>query len=114
MSQTCPCCRQPLPPISDLTVDQAGILVRNGRFASLTRQEFSVFEDLRSSFPRLRSQEQLLTSLYWDRPEEPEVKIIDVFICKIRKKIDPLGLQIQTIWGRGYRFVPVATTGDGE
>jgi two-component system cell cycle response regulator CtrA len=36
---------------------------------------------------------------------EPEIKIIDVFICKLRKKIaaatggDP---QIETVWGGGY------------
>ena len=36
--------------------------------------------------------------------DEPELKIIDVFICKLRKK---LGLAcgdsyIETVWGRGY------------
>lgn len=32
-------------------------------------------------------------------------KIIDVYICRIRKKIKPLGLEIHTIWGEGY-FIP--------
>lgn len=115
MTENCPCCRQPIPEIVDLTVDQTGFLVRNGRFAALTRQEFSLFEDLRAAFPRMRSQEQLLDALYWDRPNEvPELKIIDVFVCKLRKKIKPLGLQIQTIWGQGYRFVPVATMGTAK
>ena len=37
--------------------------------------------------------------------DEPEVKIIDVFICKLRKKLaNASGGKdyIQTIWGRGY------------
>ena len=37
--------------------------------------------------------------------DEPGLKIIDVFICKLRKKLDALsGGQnyIQTAWGRGY------------
>jgi len=37
--------------------------------------------------------------------EEPELKIIDVFICKLRKKIaDACSGQhyIETVWGRGY------------
>jgi two-component system cell cycle response regulator CtrA len=38
--------------------------------------------------------------------DEPEVKIIDVFICKLRKKIEKLsaegGTCIETVWGRGY------------
>jgi transketolase len=38
--------------------------------------------------------------------DEPEVKIIDVFICKLRKKIEKImpdgGGCIETVWGRGY------------
>jgi two-component system cell cycle response regulator CtrA len=37
--------------------------------------------------------------------DEPELKIVDVFICKLRKKIADLsgGLNfIETVWGRGY------------
>ena len=34
----------------------------------------------------------------------PEPKIVDVFVCKLRKKIAPLGLTIETIWGQGYRI----------
>jgi len=36
--------------------------------------------------------------------DEPEVKIIDVFICKLRKKLARAGAGklITTIWGRGY------------
>lgn len=32
----------------------------------------------------------------------PEIKIIDVFICKLRRKLKPWGIQIETYWGRGY------------
>jgi two-component system cell cycle response regulator CtrA len=37
--------------------------------------------------------------------DEPELKIIDVFICKLRKKLDSAsgGINfIETVWGRGY------------
>ena len=37
--------------------------------------------------------------------KEPEVKIIDVFICKLRKKLAEAagaGSQIETVWGGGY------------
>jgi two-component system cell cycle response regulator CtrA len=37
--------------------------------------------------------------------DEPELKIIDVFICKLRKKIARLNAgihYIETVWGRGY------------
>jgi len=36
--------------------------------------------------------------------DEPELKIIDVFICKLRKKLAVAGADnlIGTVWGRGY------------
>jgi two-component system cell cycle response regulator CtrA len=37
--------------------------------------------------------------------DEPELKIIDVFICKLRKKLATAALGknfIETVWGRGY------------
>lgn len=39
---------------------------------------------------------------------ETEPKIVDVFICKLRKKLRPLDITIGTIWGRGY-FIPPAS-----
>lgn len=109
----CPCCGRPLPDLPDLIVDPAGFLVRNGRFARLTWQEFTLFEAMRNRPGRVRSKEQLLAALYALRHdgEVPEIKIIDVFICHLRKKLAPLGLEIQTLWGHGYRFVPIATNG---
>ena len=41
--------------------------------------------------------------------DEPELKIIDVFICKLRKKLaDASGGKsyIETVWGRGYALRP--------
>ncbi|TPM41566.1 winged helix-turn-helix domain-containing protein [Mesorhizobium sp. B2-3-4] len=34
--------------------------------------------------------------------DEPEIKIVDVFVCKIRKKLKPFGVTIATVWGQGY------------
>jgi two-component system cell cycle response regulator CtrA len=49
---------------------------------------------------------QLLTAVMADRvqEEEPEMKIIDVYICKIRNKLKPFGIESETMWGRGYRL----------
>jgi DNA-binding response OmpR family regulator len=53
--------------------------------------------------------EGLLSAVYYDRPPKgwPELKIINVFVCKIRNKLRKLncGIQIETIWGQGYRIV---------
>jgi two-component system cell cycle response regulator CtrA len=52
----------------------------------------------------LCSREFLLTSLYGHLPpdDEPEIKIIDVYACKLRKKLKPFGIEIGTKWGQGY------------
>jgi two-component system cell cycle response regulator CtrA len=45
-----------------------------------------------------------MASLYhlYSDGDLPEPKIIDVFICKMRKKLKPFGIKIKTIWGQGY------------
>jgi two-component system cell cycle response regulator CtrA len=56
---------------------------------------------------RLMSKEQLLDGMYvCGVDDEPQLKIVDVFVCKARKKIAPYGLSIDTVWGRGYRMPP--------
>lgn len=34
--------------------------------------------------------------------DEAEIKIVDVFLCKLRKKLAPFDIGIETIWGVGY------------
>jgi two-component system cell cycle response regulator CtrA len=54
---------------------------------------------------RVLSKEALLRSMYDSRcaaDEIPELKIVDVFICKIRRKLKPYGISIETSWGNGY------------
>lgn len=45
----------------------------------------------------------IMHALYIGRVDvEPEMKIVDVFVCKLRKKLKPFGVEIATIWGQGY------------
>ena len=54
---------------------------------------------------RRLTKEMFLNHLYGGM-DEPELKIIDVFICKLRKKLSPEATggenYIETVWGRGY------------
>lgn len=34
--------------------------------------------------------------------EETEIKIVDVFVCKVRAKLKPFDVEIETHWGTGY------------
>lgn len=51
---------------------------------------------------------QLMSAILADRlpGKEPESDIVKVFVCKIRKKVKPFGIDIATLWGRGYRLAP--------
>jgi len=49
---------------------------------------------------------QIMDHLYADSAHEPEIKIIDVYVSKMRKKLTPFGITIWTIWGFGYRLAP--------
>lgn len=53
--------------------------------------------------------EAFLTALYLakGRPEASQ-KILQVFICRLRKKLEPFGIEIHTIWGRGWALSPAA------
>jgi two-component system cell cycle response regulator CtrA len=65
----------------------------------LTRHEYDIVEVLAMRRGRVVTKEQLLSHMY-QVDDEPNAKIIDVFICKIRKKLGA-GF-IETAWGRGY------------
>lgn len=52
------------------------------------------------------SKERLHELLYVDPSGGPELKVIDVFICKLRRKVTDLGILIETVWGQGYRLDP--------
>lgn len=55
----------------------------------------------------LLTKDAAMAVLYRDfGKDEPEPKIVDVFICKLRKKLKPFGIAIETVWGVGYRVGP--------
>ena len=72
----------------------------------LTAKEYQMLELLSLRKGMTLTKEMFLNHLYGGL-DEPEPKIIDVFICKLRKKlVNASGGKdyIETIWGRGYRL----------
>ena len=69
----------------------------------LTSKEYGIIELLSLRKGSTLTKEMFLNHLYGGM-DEPEVKIIDVFICKLRKKLAASGGDnlIGTVWGRGY------------
>jgi two-component system cell cycle response regulator CtrA len=90
----------------DITLDLTARDVRVGDTrVELTSKEYQMLELLCLRKGSMVSKESFLDHLYGGM-DEPEMKIIDVFICKLRKKIETAGAQhalIETVWGRGYR-----------
>ncbi len=71
----------------------------------LTRKEYEVLELMSMRKGRPVSKSSLMTYLYGGSEKEPEMKIIDVFACTLRKKLAKAnnGINcIETLWGRGY------------
>ena len=75
----------------------------NGTPVHLTARETAVLELLMLRKGLVITKEMLLNHLYGGM-DEPETKIIDVFVCKVRKRLDRAGLcnAIETVWGHGY------------
>ncbi len=70
----------------------------------LTGKEYGILELLAVRKGTTLTKEQFLNHLYGGI-DEPELKIIDVFICKLRKKLNQASGGenfIETVWGRGY------------
>lgn len=61
-----------------------------------------------ASYTTQRTKEQILRAMYQSETDTPEMKIIDVYACKVRKRlenVDPaLKSLIVTLWGSGYRL----------
>jgi two-component system cell cycle response regulator CtrA len=70
----------------------------------LTSKEYAILELLAMRKGTVLTKEMFLNHLYGGI-DEPELKIIDVFVCKLRKKLAEAsgGVNyIETVWGRGY------------
>ena len=89
----------------DITVNlDAKTVEVNGIRVHLTGKEYQMLELLSLRKGTTLTKEMFLNHLYGGM-DEPELKIIDVFICKLRKKLASATSgqhHIETVWGRGY------------
>lgn len=76
----------------------------DGQPVHLTGKEYAILELLALRKGTTLTKEMFLNHLYGGI-DEPELKIIDVFVCKLRKKLSAAtgdDSYIETVWGRGY------------
>jgi DNA-binding response OmpR family regulator len=104
---------QPLQPgrsdqlaVDDLVLDRTSMrATRGGQVLNLTARELALLELLMSAPGRLFSRERILASV-WGHSEDPLTNVVDVYIRRLRGKIDdghPVPL-IHTVRGLGYRL----------
>lgn len=87
----------------EVNIDTKTVTVK-GKPLHLTGKEFGIMHLLSLRKGATLNKDQFLNHLY-DGIDEPELKIIDVFICKLRKKLLKASggkNYIETVWGRGY------------
>lgn len=90
--------------VGPLQINGAGHEVSvSGNLVHLTGKEYAILELLVLRRGMVLTKEAFLNHLYGGM-DEPEPKIIDVFVCKLRKKLAKFGAAdlISTVWGRGY------------
>ena len=78
-----------------------------GKNVSLTKKEYEIANLLGVRRGAVLSKASFINHLYGGR-DEPESKIVDVFVCKLRHKLEKAGLKgaaIETVWGQGYKLV---------
>ncbi|MGP0092369.1 MAG: response regulator transcription factor CtrA [Xanthobacteraceae bacterium] len=89
----------------DLIVNLGAKTVKvNATQVSLTPKEYQMLELLSLRKGMTLTKEMILNHLYGGM-DEPELKIIDVFMCKLRKKLAGASRgknYIETVWGRGF------------
>jgi two-component system cell cycle response regulator CtrA len=90
----------------DLAVNLDGRTVEmNGKSVHLTGKEYGILELLSLRKGTTLTKDMFLNHLY-NGMDEPELKIIDVFVCKLRKKLAAASKDgetyVHTVWGRGY------------
>ena len=87
----------------EIDLDRRLVMV-DGKPVNLTQREYEILELL-----WLRRGSIVTKEMFFDRiyagGREPEYKIIDIFICKLRQKLAQASGEshyIETMWGRGY------------
>lgn len=115
MTPTCPVCRRPVD-----AADLAGVrvvlaenmIVVNGAAARLRPREAAIADVLARAMPATVSRGALMDLLYGagtrfhrdPRYPKPDRHVMDVFVCKLRRDIRPLGLAIVPVYGVGWRM----------
>lgn len=83
-------------------IPEADLVLREGKALRLTSKEFSIIEQLLKEPARIYNREELIEHI---GSKEITARTIDVHVSGLRKKLEALDLEIETIRGKGYRVL---------
>jgi len=92
--------------VADLELDREQLEVkRGGESIKLTSKELAILELLMNAPGRVFSRTRILNQV-WGYSEDPLTNVVDVYIARMRRKIDTKGRDplIETVRGHGYRL----------
>lgn len=92
--------------VEDLTLDRDRMAVhRAGELINLTAKELAILELMMSSPGRVFSRTRILNQI-WGYTEDPLTNVVDVYIARLRRKVDGENHEalIETVRGHGYRM----------
>jgi len=99
-----------------LELDQESLIVTlNGETVDTTTREREILTLFLNNPSRVLARERILNAV-WGNTTETHTNVVDVYIARLRKKLNAFGEQIKTVHGVGYRFDPADApqTGDAE
>jgi DNA-binding response OmpR family regulator len=107
-SCTCPLCGSPIQTPELILGPDYGAVIRDKQVVMLTPKEYALFDCLHRARTSVVSKDRLMESMYGDG-DEPDWKILDQFLHRMRKKLVKLGISINVVRNEGYylRFDPV-------
>jgi two-component system, cell cycle response regulator CtrA len=90
-----------------LSIDTSSLQAKlNGMRLELTQKELMILIVLATRANKTHSKESIMSRIYNQEEDDPDIKIIDVFICKLRRKLGDTALGgeqfVRTEWGMGY------------
>lgn len=87
-----------------ISLDQMGRrVISNGVTLELTALEYRIFEDFFMNAGRVRTREELLSSV-WGYQFEGYERTVDVHIARLRRKLGDSASNLETVRGMGYRY----------
>ncbi len=104
--QLCPTCGATLKKQNRIMVDlDFNIAIIDGVAIKFTASEAVIMHSLAARAPRVVEHWLLMDHVYGLEIDQPQQKIIDVFIFKIRRKLKETDFRIRTVWGKGYYLI---------